>query len=131
MFGGAQARFEAAQAKAAARAAAAAAARAQAQADILADEDSDEEAARGGGGGGGVGRHAALSIFDMGDDGWVAQDTPESLMPRIMELWHELAVPLAYRSRFFLGFKDKELFFTELEHRCAAVPVAGRGVRQP
>ncbi|GFH07837.1 kinesin motor domain-containing protein [Haematococcus lacustris] len=47
----------------------------------------------------------------------LAQDTPDSLLPRIIELWHELAVPLAYRSRFYLTFSKKELFFSELEHR--------------
>ncbi|KAL6746673.1 hypothetical protein V8C86DRAFT_2444898 [Haematococcus lacustris] len=46
-----------------------------------------------------------------------SKDTPDSLMPRIIELWHELAVPLAYRSRFYLTFSKKELFFSELEHR--------------
>jgi hypothetical protein len=44
-------------------------------------------------------------------------NTPDTLLPRIIELWHELHVPLAYRSRFYLTFRTKELFYSELEHR--------------
>ncbi|GAX76977.1 hypothetical protein CEUSTIGMA_g4424.t1 [Chlamydomonas eustigma] len=57
-----------------------------------------------------------LSIFDA-DDSWSAKDTPESLLPQILEAWEKLAVPLVYRSRFFLDLKEKDVFYYEMEFR--------------
>lgn len=57
-----------------------------------------------------------LSFFDEAEEEW-GKETPESLMTAILTLWHELHIPLSYRSRFYLGFKGKELFYFELEHR--------------
>jgi hypothetical protein len=48
---------------------------------------------------------------------YVLQDTPESLLPQILEAWEKLAVPLVYRSRFFLDLKEKDVFYYEMEFR--------------
>jgi hypothetical protein len=32
-------------------------------------------------------------------------------------LWEELYVPLVYRSRFYLAFRGREVFYYEVEHR--------------
>eukprot|EP00798_Chlamydomonas_sp_ICE-L_P005584 gene5584-4219_t len=57
------------------------------------------------------------AFIDPSDDGWEAQDTPSTLIVRIIELWDELFTPLGYRSRFLLNFRGRELFYYELEHR--------------
>lgn len=47
-----------------------------------------------------------------------AQDQAvDSLLSSIQDMWHQLAVPLGYRSRFYLGFRSREPFYFELEHR--------------
>ena len=61
------------------------------------------------------GRH--LSIFDTQEDGWASTPTQETLLPKIVALWDELYVPLVYRSRFFLAFRGREVFYYEVEHR--------------
>ncbi len=38
-------------------------------------------------------------------------------MPKILEAWEELFVPLAYRYRFYLSFRGREVFYCELENR--------------
>lgn len=59
-----------------------------------------------------------LGAFDAAsDDGWAATPTVGSLLPRIVSLWQELYVPLAYRSRFFLAFRGREVFYYEVEAR--------------
>jgi hypothetical protein len=59
-----------------------------------------------------------LSIFDAcSDDGWASTPTVDSLLPKIVALWEELYVPLAYRSRFFLSFRGREVFYYEVEAR--------------
>lgn len=61
---------------------------------------------------------AAAGIFDAcSDDGWASTPTVESLLPKIVALWDELYVPLVYRSRFFLCFRGKEVFYYEVEAR--------------
>jgi hypothetical protein len=61
---------------------------------------------------------AAPGIFDAcSDDGWASTPTVDSLLPKIVALWDELYVPLAYRSRFFLCFRGRELFYYEVEAR--------------
>lgn len=59
-----------------------------------------------------------LGIFDAcSDDGWASTPTVDSLLPKIVALWEELYVPLAYRSRFFLSFRGREVFYYEVEAR--------------
>ena len=41
----------------------------------------------------------------------------QTLLPRIVQLWEELQVPLVHRSRFYLAFKGRETFYYEAEHR--------------
>ena len=41
-----------------------------------------------------------MAFFDaVSDDGWASTPTVDSLLPKIVALWDELYVPLAYRSR--------------------------------
>lgn len=62
--------------------------------------------------------HNNLGIFDAcSDDGWASTPTADSLLPKIVALWEELYVPLAYRSRFFLSFRGREVFYYEVEAR--------------
>jgi TolA-binding protein len=59
-----------------------------------------------------------MAFFDaVSDDGWASTPTVDSLLPKIVALWDELYVPLAYRSRFFLCFRGRELFYYEVEAR--------------
>jgi hypothetical protein len=61
---------------------------------------------------------AGMAFFDAcSDDGWASTPTVDSLLPKIVALWDELYVPLAYRSRFFLCFRAKEVFYYEVEAR--------------
>jgi hypothetical protein len=61
---------------------------------------------------------AAQGIFDAcSDDGWASTPTVDSLLPKIVALWDELYVPLVYRSRFFLCFRGREVFYYEVEAR--------------
>jgi len=61
---------------------------------------------------------AAAGIFDAcSDDGWASTPTVDSLLPKIVALWDELYVPLVYRSRFFLCFRGREVFYYEVEAR--------------
>lgn len=41
----------------------------------------------------------------------------QTLLPRIVQLWEQLQVPLVHRSRFYLAFKGRETFYYEAEHR--------------
>jgi len=41
----------------------------------------------------------------------------QTLLPRIVQLWEDLQVPLVHRSRFYLAFKGRETFYYEAEHR--------------
>ena len=41
----------------------------------------------------------------------------QTLLPRIVQLWEEVQVPLVHRSRFYLAFKGRETFYYEAEHR--------------
>lgn len=41
----------------------------------------------------------------------------QTLLPRIVQLWEDLHVPLVHRSRFYLAFKGCETFYYEAEHR--------------
>lgn len=60
----------------------------------------------------------AQGIFDAcSDDGWASTPTVDSLLPKIVALWDELYVPLVYRSRFFLCFRGREVFYYEVEAR--------------
>ncbi len=43
--------------------------------------------------------------------------TAQSLLPKIVELWEALCVPLVHRSRFYLAFQGRETFYFEAEHR--------------
>lgn len=62
--------------------------------------------------------NTAAGIFDAcSDDGWASTPTVDSLLPKIVALWDELYVPLAYRSRFFLCFRGREVFYYEVEAR--------------
>jgi hypothetical protein len=59
-----------------------------------------------------------LSIYDgCSDDGWASTPTVDLLLSKIVALWEELYVPLAYRSRFFLSFRGREVFYYEVEAR--------------
>eukprot|EP00210_Caulerpa_lentillifera_P006487 g6198.t2 len=50
-------------------------------------------------------------------DSWADTPTVESMLPKIVDLWEELLVPLSRRSRFYLAFRGGELFYYEAEHR--------------
>lgn len=41
----------------------------------------------------------------------------QALWPKIAELWHELYIPLAYRSRFLQNFRHRETIYLEMEFR--------------
>ena len=41
----------------------------------------------------------------------------QTLLPRIVQLWQDLHVPLVHRSRFYLAFRGRETFYYEAEHR--------------
>ena len=41
----------------------------------------------------------------------------QNLLPKIVELWHKLHVPLIHRSRFYLAFRGREVFYFEAEKR--------------
>lgn len=41
----------------------------------------------------------------------------QTLLPRIVQLWQGLHVPLVHRSRFYLAFRGRETFYYEAEHR--------------
>ncbi|CAG9462974.1 unnamed protein product [Pedinophyceae sp. YPF-701] len=51
------------------------------------------------------------------DESWALAPSAATLMPRILRLWEELHTPLVHRSRFVLGFRGKETFYFEVEHR--------------
>ncbi len=38
----------------------------------------------------------------------------QTLLPKIVELWELLHVPLVHRSRFFLAFRGRETFYYEV-----------------
>jgi hypothetical protein len=38
----------------------------------------------------------------------------QTLLPKIVELWERLHVPLVHRSRFFLAFRGRETFYYEV-----------------
>lgn len=40
----------------------------------------------------------------------------QTLLPKIVELWELLHVPLVHRSRFFLAFRGRETFYYEVQH---------------
>lgn len=58
-----------------------------------------------------------LGFYDGDDNHWASNPTTDTLMPQIIRLWEELYVPLAYRSRFYLAFRGRELFYYEVEFR--------------
>ncbi|KAF6264491.1 hypothetical protein COO60DRAFT_1457603 [Scenedesmus sp. NREL 46B-D3] len=62
-------------------------------------------------------RSDVASSFRPAYDGWASTPTVDSLLPKIVALWEELYVPLAYRSRFFLSFRGREVFYYEVEAR--------------
>ena len=37
----------------------------------------------------------------------------QTLLPKIVELWERLHVPLLHRSRFYLAFRGRETFYFE------------------
>lgn len=41
----------------------------------------------------------------------------QTLLYKIVVLWDALHVPLIHRSRFYLAFRGRELFYFEAEHR--------------
>lgn len=43
--------------------------------------------------------------------------TSQTLLFKIVALWDALYVPLIHRSRFYLAFRGRELFYFEAEHR--------------
>lgn len=43
--------------------------------------------------------------------------THQTLLFKIVVLWDALHVPLIHRSRFYLAFRGRELFYFEAEHR--------------
>lgn len=51
------------------------------------------------------------------DDEWARPETVDNLLPRIVRLWDQLHIPLAYRSRFVVNFEGHEVFYYELEYR--------------
>lgn len=122
------ARVEASQAQAAA-----AAASARAAAAVAAQQQAAAAAAASSSPGGGAAAlhmphaHLASGLVDAGDDGgWADAPTAEALLPRITELWDALFVPLAYRSRFYLAFRGREVFYYEVRvcssaHVCICV----------
>ncbi|KAG2433246.1 hypothetical protein HXX76_008315 [Chlamydomonas incerta] len=57
------------------------------------------------------------AFIDDDDDDWANAPTPEALLAQICELWHRLHVPLVYRSRFYLLFRNKELIYLSMEQR--------------
>eukprot|EP00884_Botryococcus_braunii_P023657 jgi/Botrbrau1/9976/Bobra.0012s0070.1 len=57
-----------------------------------------------------------VSMLDA-DNSWGAPPSAETLLPRIMDLWELLSVPLVHRSRFFIAFQGRETFYFEAEHR--------------
>ncbi|KAL0046102.1 hypothetical protein WJX82_002585 [Trebouxia sp. C0006] len=65
----------------------------------------------------------ALRMQDQGSpgmldtDSWAEPASVETLLPRIVQLWEDLHVPLVHRSRFYLAFKGRETFYYEAEHR--------------
>lgn len=42
----------------------------------------------------------------------------QSMLPKIVDLWEELHVPLSRRSRFYLAFRGGELFYYEVLMQC-------------
>ena len=45
----------------------------------------------------------------------------QTLLPKIVELWELLHVPLVHRSRFFLAFRGRETFYYEVRPGPASV----------
>jgi hypothetical protein len=50
-------------------------------------------------------------------DSWAGPPTAAWFLPKILRLWALLHIPLLHRSRFFLGFRGRETFYFEAEHR--------------
>lgn len=41
----------------------------------------------------------------------------QGLLQRIVSLWEELHIPLMHRSRFYLAFRGREMFYFDAEKR--------------
>jgi hypothetical protein len=50
-------------------------------------------------------------------DSWAGPPTPAFFLPKIIQLWREMRVPLLHRSQFLLAFRGRETFYFEAEHR--------------
>jgi hypothetical protein len=73
--------------------------------------------------------------FDEQHDSWAGPASAEWYLPKILRLWAALHAPLLHRSRFLLGFRGRETFFFEAEHRRLAwmhvLQKAARGAKRP
>ncbi|KXZ54627.1 hypothetical protein GPECTOR_4g692 [Gonium pectorale] len=58
---------------------------------------------------------SSLPSGTLDDSDWNDPPTSSSLLMEICDLWHQLYVPLGYRSRFFLLFRHKELLYLQME----------------
>ena len=51
------------------------------------------------------------------DESWAALPSEANLMPRILILWDQFAIPLIHRSRFILSLRGRETMYFEYEFR--------------
>ena len=50
-------------------------------------------------------------------DSWAGPPTAAWFLPKILRLWTVLHIPLLHRSQFYLGFRGRETFYWDAEHR--------------
>ena len=50
-------------------------------------------------------------------DSWAGPPTAAWYLPKILRLWSLLNIPLLHRSQFYLGFRGRETFYWDAEHR--------------
>jgi hypothetical protein len=67
-------------------------------------------------------------------DSWAGPPVAAWYLPKILRLWAMLHIPLLHRSRFYLGFRGRETFYFEAEHRRLAwlqASLRGAGAAHP
>jgi hypothetical protein len=81
------------------------------------------------------GSAGGLCWFEAGTtDSWAGPPVAAWYLPKILRLWAALHIPLLHRSRFYLGFRGRETFYFEAEHRRLAwlqASARGAGAANP
>ena len=59
----------------------------------------------------------AMALAGQLLDSWAGPPTAAWFLPKILRLWTVLHIPLLHRSQFYLGFRGRETFYWDAEHR--------------